>query len=323
MSWEQENILVTGGCGMIGSHLSRRLTELDANVRIVDDLSRGSVDNIKDFRDKVDFHRMDLTSSVSANMAVSDKDIVVMFACVLGGIEELMRVPAILSYRNLMVDLNTIEACRIKGVKKVLYASTAMVYGKECKLPCKEDDPELGKSFYTVYGRCKYLMEHVLKSYSEQYGMDIKILRFFNVYSEFEEFNLKSHVIPALIYKTLTLKQDPLVVWGTGEQRRSFTYASDIVSGILLALRKAPNCVPINLGSPYGIPIRTIAEKILFLCDKDFKRITFDTNKPEGASDMGADISRSKELLGWDPRVSLDDGLRRTIEGYKRRVVDG
>lgn len=317
MNFKDKNILVTGGAGCIGSMLSRKLVELGANITIVDNFSRGSMENIKDFVDKIDYWKADLTERRITIEAVKNQSVVVMLACILGGIEELQRVPATLSYRNLMVDLNTIEACKEEGIKKVLYASTAMVYGKECELPCKEDDLELGKSFYTVYGRCKYLMEHILKSYHEEYEMDIKILRFFNVYSEFEEFSEKSHVIPALIYKTLTLNQNPLVVWGTGNQKRSFTYASDIVDGTLLALEKAPSCVPINLGSPDSIPIRTIAEKILFLCDRDFTQIKFDTSKPEGAPDMSADVSRTEKLLGWEHKICLDEGLKKTIEGYE------
>ena len=320
MQWKNRNVLVTGGCGMIGSALTRKLVNLGANVRVVDDLSRGKLYNVEDIKDKIEFMKLDLTNFENAKSAVKGQEKVFMFAAVLGSINELINKPAEIGYRNLLIDMNTFEAARREGIRHIMFASSAAVYGKDCKVPLGEDDLEIGKSFFSIYGRCKYLSEHMLKAYGKQYHIKSAILRFFNVYSSVEPFSLESHVIPALCYKAMVLKQDPFVIWGSGEQTRSFVHTYDVIDGILMAMEKAPNGMPINLGTPDAIKIKDLANKILELTGHNPSKIIFDTNKPEGAHDRTANDDRAKEILGWVPKLTLEDGLKETIEGFKKRM---
>lgn len=316
-----KNILVTGGAGMIGSALARELVKEGAIVTIADDLSRGSLDNIKDFQGDVNFKKLDLRHPDMARMAVEGNDTVIMLAAVVDGITELLDKPASTGYTNTMIDLNTINAAREFGVKHVVFASSACSYGPSCTVPVVETDPKMGLDFDSIYGREKYYMEHLIRAYGQQYGIKSTILRFFNVFSEFEPLSIKSHVIPCFCYKAMVLKQDPFEVWGSGEQTRSFVHTDDIVNGILLAMEKAPDGTPINLGTPEKVKIKDVAKMVLdYSCYVPKNGIIYDTTKPEGVHDRAASNERAKQLLGWEPSMSFEEALKKTVEGFRKKA---
>ncbi|MBU1067900.1 SDR family NAD(P)-dependent oxidoreductase [Patescibacteria group bacterium] len=320
MTVNGERILVTGAAGMIGSALARELVKQGATVTIADNLSRGSLDNIKDILKDVRFMKLDLTECKNAEMAVKNQDRVVMLAARLGGIKEILDVPADVAHQNMLIDINTIRAAKNAGVRHVTFASSACSYGPSCDVPAREDDPKMGLDFDSIYGRSKFYSEHLIRAYGEQYGIRSTILRFFNVHSEHEPLSLASHVIPCLCHKAMVLKQDPFEVWGSGGQTRSFLHTDDVVRGILLAMEKAPDGTPINLGTPEKIKIRDLAHKILEYSGHTPKEVIFDTKMPEGVHDRCANNDRARELLGWQPTMTFDEGLRKTVEGFKRKV---
>lgn len=320
MDWKGKRICVTGGCGNIGSPLVERLSKLGAEVLVVDNLSRGKIENIQvngRLLPNVKFVNANLTREGVAQKYIKDQDVVIALAAYLAGIVELLKNQTFASYNNSLIDQYTLKAVAENGIPQILFASSACTYGEEAPLPCKEED--VGGTYDSMYGRTKHYSEFLVKEYAKAYGIKTTIFRFFNVYCGKEEFSLKSHVIPGLIFKALH-KMEPFVIWGTGEQTRSFTYADDIVGGILLGIEKSTNADPINLGSPNKIKIKDLASKILEISDYKPKKIVFDTSKPEGAHDRCADISKAKKLLGWEPEISLEEGLRRTIKDYKELV---
>jgi UDP-glucose 4-epimerase len=139
-------------------------------------------------------------------------------------------------------------------------------------------------------------------------------LRFVTAYGPREN---ETHAIIALIYKAFE-KMDPYVIWGSGEQDRDFTYVSDIVEGTILAAEKVTDGTPINLGTGVRYKIKDVAAKIFDIIEWKPKRIIFDTSKPMGVASRALDIARAERLLGWTPKISLEEGLRRTIQSYIR-----
>jgi nucleoside-diphosphate-sugar epimerase len=318
MNWEGMRVCVTGGCGNIGSPLVEKLSDMGAEVLVIDNLCRGRLENI--YRDgkllpNVKFVQADLTKEETAKTYIKDQDVVVALAAYLAGIVELLQNQTYASYNNSLIDQFTLKAVAENNIPHVAFASSACTYGKETPIPCKEENA--GGTYDSMYGRTKHYSEFLVQEYAKAYGLKATIFRFFNVYSGKEEFSLKSHVIPGLAYKALT-KMDPYVIWGTGEQSRSFIHADDVVRGILLGIEKSTDASPINLGTPEKVKIKDLAEKILEISGFKPRKIMFDTSKPEGVHDRCADNTKAKKILGWEPVISLDEGLKRTIDDFKR-----
>jgi nucleoside-diphosphate-sugar epimerase len=151
-------------------------------------------------------------------------------------------------------------------------------------------------------------------------GLQIGIGRIFNVYGEGEEPDKDAHVVPALMRKALIYPQEEFRVWGDGEQTRDFLYVSDAVEALMKLEEKASwPPVVVNIGSGKGVPIKVLVKKILAISGKDIEPI-YDPTKPVGPLSRTADISRARALLGWEPRVSLEDGLRRTFRWVEGKL---
>jgi len=175
--------------------------------------------------------------------------------------------------------------------------------------PFKLNDP---LSADLEYGWAKLIGEIQLISFIKQYGMKGCSLRFVTAYGPREN---ETHAIIALIYKAFE-KMDPYYIWGSGEQDRDFTYVSDIVDGTVKAAEKITDGSPINLGTGVRYKVKDVATKIFDVMNWKPSKIMFDTSKPTGVATRALDISRARELLGWEPKVNLEEGLRRTISWY-------
>jgi UDP-glucose 4-epimerase len=162
------------------------------------------------------------------------------------------------------------------------------------------------------YGWGKLNSEIQLLSFVKQYGLKGSILRFVTAYGPREN---ETHAIIAWIYKALE-KMDPYVIWGDGKQERDFTYVSDIVDGCILAARKISDGTPINLGTGTRYTITDVVKMICKVMGWSPSSFEFDTSKPAGALSRALDNSQAKQLLGWEPKVSLEDGLKKTIDWY-------
>jgi nucleoside-diphosphate-sugar epimerase len=312
--YEGKNVLVTGGAGFIGSNLVEALVAAGAHVRVADSLARGRLEFLGNVRDNIEFLELNLQEYRHARKAVEKQDIVFHLAALVGGIDWLLRKQSNIAWINAVMDQNLIRAAVEAGVERFMETSTACVYGKEAPLPCKEE--AAGGTYDSMYGRTKHYFEFVLKEYMKDYGIRIAIVRCFNVYGPRESFDREnSHVIPALVHKAVD-RDDPFVVFGTGEQARSFIYVDDVVRGMMDITEKYAEADPINFGTPESVKIKDLARKILRLTGHN-PRMDFDTTKPEGVHDRCADIMKAKEILGWTPTVDFETGLQRTIEWFK------
>jgi UDP-glucose 4-epimerase len=324
MYWKSKRVLVTGGASFIGSHLVDKLVELGADVTVVDNFSSGKMENLSQSLQKIRVVRMDLEWCRLEEIVkvFEGHEVVFHLAATHGGRGYIHTHPADVC-SNFAIDHHVFEACLKANVERVVMASSACAYPPKLQNTAgsdyllREDDTNPFKldeplSADIEYGWTKLMGEIQLIAFIKQYGMKGCILRFVTAYGPREN---ETHAVIALIYKAFE-RMDPYVIWGSGEQERDFTYVSDIVDGTILAAEKITDGTPINLGTGVRYKIRDVAAKIFDIMGWRPKHIIFDTSKPEGVASRALDISRAKSLLGWTPKVDLEEGLRRTIQHY-------
>jgi UDP-glucose 4-epimerase len=328
MDWREVPVLVTGGASFIGSHLVDELVKLGAKVTVVDNLSSGRLDNLSESLSKIKFVKMDLEYCDVDRAVELFKGIEVVFhlAATHGGRGYIDTHPADVC-SNFAIDHHVYElACRA-GVEKVVFASSACVYPPRLQSEydsnylLKESDSDPSNlsnplSADLEYGWAKLMGEVQLNAFIKQYGLKGCSVRFVTAYGPREN---ETHAIIALIYKAFE-RMNPFVIWGTGEQDRDFTYVSDIVKGTILAAEKISDGTPINLGTGRRYKLKDVA-KIIFDVMDFYPKVVFDTSKPTGVVSRALDITRAKELLGWEPKVSLEEGIRKTVEWYIKTHV--
>ena len=315
--WSGKKVLVTGGAGFIGSHLVEALVREGASVRAVDNLENGSLSNLESCRTKVEFLRGDLTQPETCKRAVKGIEIVCNLAARVGGIEYNMKQPATMFTSNVLINTLMLEAARSEGVERYLCVSSACVYPRNSTIPTPEAEGFKGEPESTnrAYGWAKRMAEIHAQTCAQEFGLKIAIVRPHNTYGCRDHFDPeRAHVIPAILRRVFD-GEEPLVVWGDGEQTRAFVYVEDVVRGMLLALEKYPEAVPLNIGTEEEIKIRDLANLIVELSGKR-SRIVFDASKPSGQARRKADITRARTLIGYEPEVSLEQGLPKVVEWY-------
>jgi len=323
MRWRGKRVLVTGGASFLGSHLVDRLVELNANVRVADDFSSGKTENLAKSIDHIEVLKGDLKDRCFAESATKDVDLVFHLAASHGGRGYIDTHPAECC-SNMILDGVVFESAFKTGADRICFASSACVYPTNLQsknaskrvLLLKEEMANPFSSGNALadgeYGWAKLMGEMTLRAYHNEYGMKCSSCRVFTAYGEREN---ETHAIMALIAKAF-IRMNPYVIWGTGEQDRNFTYVSDIVEGFILAMEKITNGTPVNIGTPEHIKIKEAAEKIFEYTGFRPRNMLFDTSKPEGVFSRAADISKAKRILDWEPKVSFDDGLKRTVDWY-------
>jgi nucleoside-diphosphate-sugar epimerase len=322
IDFDEKKVLVTGGAGFIGSHLVDELLKKNADVRVVDDLSRGSVINLNHCKDRIEFIKGNLMDARTAEEAVRNVDACFHLAAIVGGVDFMTTHPAEI-FNSVSINNNIIDACRKMDVDRLLFTSSACIYPVDLQIaeeqpPLKEKDAlQYGAKADSDYGWTKLLGEIQCQAYHRSYGMKIAIVRPFNPYGPRESFDPKdSHVIPSLLRRAV-LRENPFIVWGNGEQARAFEYVGDLAEGLVLAMGTKVDADPINLGSSNPVTIRKIAELVLKLTDYKTS-IIWDTSKPQGVKSRKADMSKSLNDLGWKPKTPLEDGLMQTLAWYTK-----
>lgn len=315
-----KNILVTGGGGFIGSHLTERLLELGAKVRVP--IRKGNKKAkifLKNVLDKVELLECDLTLMTECIKATKGIDFVFHLAGFVRGVGYNKLHAADMLTINTLINTNVLEAARINCIERYLFTSSACGYPLNAKIPLVEDDFFNGDMEPTnaTYGWAKRLGEIQAKAYAEQYGMKIAIVRPFNAYGPRDNFNLEEcHVVPALVRKAVE-KWDPFIIWGDGTPTRVFVYVDDMVEGMLLAMEKYCCADPLNIGSEEEVTMEQLARSILEISGYSNAPIQFDASKPGGQPRRCASIKKAKAKIGYVPKVKLNEGLKNTIEWYK------
>ena len=324
--WNDTNVLVTGGASFIGSHLVDRLVSLGAHVSVADDLSTGKMDNLKESKDKIEFIKTDLeyNSKSEAKNIFKDNEIVFHLAADHGGRGYISSHPADVC-SSFAVDHHVFEACSDTNIGKVIFSSSACVYptdlqkdiGSNYKLKETDSNTSNLDSYLSAdieYGWAKLMSEVQMNAFKKQFGLKGCPVRFVTAYGPREN---ETHAIIALIYKAIE-RMDPYEIWGNGQQERDFTYVEDIVDGTVLCAEKISDMTPINLGTGVRYKMIDVAQMIFKILEWTPEKISFDPSKPTGAVSRALDNSLAKELLGWEPRFSLQEGLKKTIEWYSK-----
>jgi GDP-L-fucose synthase len=310
-SLKDQKILVTGGAGFLGKQVVDQLLKAGATP-----------ENISIPRSAT----CDLRSLEHCQKAVSGQDIVVHLAAHVGGIGLNREKPAELFYDNLMMGTQLIHAAYQEGVKKFVCVGTICAYPKFTPVPFKEDDLWEGYPEETnaPYGVAKKALLVQLQSYRQQYGFDGIYLLPVNLYGPEDNFNpASSHVIPALIRKVYEAKQQgvkSLPVWGDGSPTREFLFSEDAARGIVIAAQSYDGADPVNLGTGYEISIKDLVELISRLMGFDGE-LVWQTDQPNGQPRRCLDTTRAKEKFGFTAQVSLEEGLKRTIEWYEKNAA--
>jgi UDP-glucose 4-epimerase len=322
--WIDKSVCVTGGASFIGSHLVDDLVKLGAKVTVVDDLSSGRLDNLSESIQRVKFIKTDLeyVKLEELKEIFKDTDTVFHLAATHGGRGYIHLHPADVC-SNFSIDHHVFEAACVSGVEKVVFASSACVYPPRLQNSfdstylLNEDDSNILKleeplSADIEYGWAKLMGEVQLNAFVKQYGLKGCSVRFVTAYGPREN---ETHAIIALIYKAFEL-MDPYVIWGTGEESRDFTYVSDITSGTILAAEKISNGTPVNLGTGRRCKLKDVADSIFEITGHRPKKIAFDASKPTGVVNRALNIEKARKLIGWEPKVTLEEGLRKTVNWY-------
>lgn len=318
-------ILVTGGAGFIGSHLVERLLDLGHHVWTLDDLSTGR----PEFLNKVmtnshhTFVHDSITNRETIRKLIDNCEAVFHLAAVLG-VKNTVENPLKVIEGNIDGTRNILESAYQKRVKVVL-ASTSEIYGKNDKLPFKEDsDRVLGApSIHRwCYATAKAIDEHMGFAYSEK-GLPVTIIRYFNIYGPRQTSSQYGGVVARFI--RAALHNQPIEVYGDGTQSRCFTFIDDAVSGTVASLESRANGLAFNIGSEEPISVQELATAIRRLAGSSspIVRVPYEAAYGPGYEDMPArmpDLSRSGSVLGFKQTVTLEDGLKRTIEWYRKNI---
>ena len=319
-----KRILVTGGCGMIGSNLVKRLVREGWEVYVADSLWRGKLENLNgaDGKPVIDlkthFFLKDLSVPGEAEAVIGQVEYVAHLADVVAGIDYVFRNQGELFRINNLINSNVFHACRKAGkdkIKGILYVGTVCSFPKDLQSaaepePLREEElfPAMPES---AYGWSKLIGQLELGYLERETGIPCCTLMLHNVYGTPTDFGARSQVIPALIRKAVRYPDEPFTVWGSGEQGRAFLHVDDAVEAIVLALEKGWGESPIQIGPSVCTSIATLAAQIAEISGKGMHPV-FDTTKPEGDRARCADASKALRVLGWQPKVTLEDGLRQT-----------
>ncbi len=317
-TWTNRKVLVTGGASFIGSTLVDRLIERGAEVRVVDDLTSGRLENVRTHlaNGHLEFLQADLREPGITRAAMEGVDTVFHLAADHGGrgyVDLHQAGPA----SNFFLDgLVFAEALKAK-VKKVVFASSGCVYpnflqsdvNKEVYLT--EDLTRGPNDADNMYGWAKLMGELTLQAYAREHGLRSASLRYFTVYGPR---GVENHAVIAMIARAF-LKQNPFEVWGDGSQIRNWTYIDDIVSGTILAAEKIEDGTAINLGTMERVRVIDAVRMVLEYTGHKAE-IKLRPDMPTGPLNRVADNSLAKKLLGWEPKLTFKEGLRRTIDWY-------
>lgn len=300
-------VLVTGGAGFIGSHVNKLLLNQGHSVTVVDDLSKGHKNLIDP---KVNFHQTSLDNQPELENILQGHDAVIHMASFIE-VGESVRKPVEFAQNNIVGTVKLLEAMKNTGVKKMIFSSSACVYGKPAHLPITEDDP-LGTQ-ENPYGITKVTMEDFCELYHTIHGFDVTLLRYFNPYGPGEEHQPETHAIPNFIKAALGKTSIPLF-W-KGEQIRDFIYIDDLARAHVLTLPLTGLHI-YNVGTETGVKVIDVVKKIFQIVGYE---VPID-DKGERKGDVPALVASSEKIkteLGWNAKVALDEGLRKTIEFFR------
>jgi UDP-glucose 4-epimerase len=303
-------VLVTGGGGFIGSNLVRGLLAHGDEVRVLDNFATGSRTNLDDVADDVEVVEGELRSYERVHNAVRGAEVVFHLGA-LGSVPRSVQDPLTTSAVNVEGTLNVLLAARDEGIRRVVFASSSSVYGSAIELPAREHGPV---DPISPYGVAKLAAERYCVSFSRVYhSFETVVLRYFNVFGPRQNPHSQyAAVVPLFI--TAIARGEPVTIFGDGGQSRDFTYVDNVVEANLRAAdAEGANGRIFNVAAGSPASVDTLAETISALLGKPVEK-RYEPPRPGDLRDSYAEIVAAREVLGWEPTIGFEDGLRRTAE---------
>ncbi|MHB8170324.1 MAG: SDR family oxidoreductase [Thermincolia bacterium] len=302
-------ILITGGAGFIGSHIADRLISDGHEVVVVDNLSTG---NIRHIRPECQFYQLDITDVALEEVFAKERPHIVIHHGAQIDVQKSLENPVLDASVNIIGTVNILNCCVKYEVGKVIYASSAAVYGVPQYLPIDENHP-VGP--ISNYGISKHTPEQYLKVYQEMFGLNYTVLRYANVYGPRQGVKGEGGVICIFANKFLA-GQAPLI-FGDGSQTRDFVYVGDVVKANLVALEKGDGGI-FNIGTGVQATVNELFGQFKLLLGGSIEAV-YEPPRVGDIRDSVFDISWAMEVMGWQPEWSLEDGLRETVKYYQER----
>ena len=318
MANQMKKVLVTGGAGFIGSHLSTALVAEGCAVIVLDNLSSGRLSNLDEIKDHISFLQGDIRDQETVKKAAHGCDAIFHLAAVVS-VPQTIRRPVDSAWVNELGTLIVLETARQNNVERVVFASSSAVYGDDPQLPKHEDMKPKPRSPYAVQ---KLSGEYYGRLYSDLYGIQTTCLRLFNIYGPKQDPSSPYSGVISLFMTQAVLKRPP-VIFGDGQQTRDFLYVKDVVKALILASRAANGGKAVlNVGSGNFITIKQLWEMISRLSDYTAEA-EYQQRRPGDILKSVASIERVKSALGFEPDLSLEEGLEITLDWYRKNNDSG
>lgn len=323
MNWKNKKILVLGGAGFIGSHFVDLCVQQGAKVTVVDNFSRGKKRNLSESLNKIVVKKKDLRIEKGLKELFEGHEVIVNFAALNTGIDFDKGRTEIMFEENMLLQLIPLRvASKISTIKKYVLVSTASVYSREAmekQVPTPEHantfDPEPTKLGYAL---AKRMGEQLAQWYAQHSKLNTHIVRFINVYGPRDHFDDLGHFIPMMIRK-FSKARKKVTVFGSGQQKRSFIYVSDVVNAVKTVIDKGESGEIYNIDSQQEKSIKEVTKLIQKKLQKGKVEIVFDQSMPEGSQRRMLDNTKLLKL-GWKPQCSFEEGLTRTIADIQSRL---
>ena len=314
MFYQGKHVLVTGGAGFVGTHFVQALLEQGASIRVPIH-QRAMI--VQDPR--IELVRADLTRIEDCRAVCKDVQFVIHAAGAVAAAGVTAGNPMSAITANLVLTAQMMQGASETGVQRFLVFSSSTGY-PVTDHPVKEEEMWSGPTHasYFGYGWMRRYLERMSEFLASKTGMGIAIVRPTAVYGRYDNFDPQtSHVIPALIRRAVA-KENPFEVWGTGNEVRDFLHITDLVRGCLLMLEKHAVCDPVNIGYGKTVTIKDVVQSILKAAKHDGAEVVFNTSKPTAIPVRMVDTSKARKMLGFEPTMSLDEGLADTVQWYIR-----
>ena len=328
MNKMENKILITGGAGFIGSHLTRRLVNKGYQVTVLDNLERGKLEFLDDVIDKITFIECDLRDYESIKGYFLGKDYVIHMASKVGGIGTYTSKPYEIMSTNMIIDSNVLKAVIKNHITKYFYASSAHIYPKSLQIssdsPLIHEDKAYPADPELSYGWAKLIGEQAVQSAVKEFNfLRVAIARFIGIYGPNQDFKLETgSVIPVFSHRAIKHPEINFNIWGTGKETRSYCYIEDTLDCIELMISKMDEISlvgPLNVGKEERVSISDIAKTVIKISGKDIIE-EYDTTKNTVIWGQWCSCQKAKDLLGWEAKTSLKDGIQIVYNNIKNRI---
>jgi nucleoside-diphosphate-sugar epimerase len=306
--------LVTGGAGFVGSHIASALVESGATVRVIDNLSTGYEKNVEAIGSDIDFVKADVADEQALNKVLSDVELIFHEAAI-PSVPRSVDKPTETHKASVDATFKLLLAARDHKVRRVIYAASSSAYGDQPQLPKREDMRPAPLSPYAV---AKLVGEYYCQVFTRVYGLETISLRYFNVFGPRQDPTSQYSGVISRFMSALTRGEQP-VIYGDGEQSRDFTYISNVVEANLRAAESTGAVGEIiNIANGHRTTLNELLDAMKAVTGKANVSARYEAPRAGDVRDSLADLTRARALLGYEPRVSLEEGLRRTFDWWQK-----